>query len=109
MPDLATTAKAARVESQKEAEKTHAEYKERTKGNCTPTQEEIDLIKRGVPLFHKEDGSTQPVTRETTTTTRQMESGGSKGEYSTRVSRASSSERASVERTSQSSTEPKGE
>ena len=106
MPEHTTNTKTLRAEYQKENEKTHAEYKQRTMGNCTPTQEEIDLIKRGVPVFNKEDriAPSQPATHEPVTSTRHMESGGSKGEYSTRVSRASS------ERTSQSSlTESKGE
>ena len=55
MADRMATAKAALAESQKLVDESHAEYKERTKGTCTPTQEECDLIKLGAPVVQKKD------------------------------------------------------
>jgi hypothetical protein len=51
-------AKKAVAEEQKAAEKSRAEYAERTKGKPTPTQEENDLAMHGAHILeHEDDGS----------------------------------------------------
>ena len=51
-------AKKAVAEEQKAAEKSRAEYAERTKGKPTPTQEENDLAALGAHILeHEPDGS----------------------------------------------------
>ena len=90
MADPTAAAKAARAEDQKAVEKSRADYNEK-KIPCTPTQEEVDLIKLGAPVLHKRQGGgaiseSPPRQMET----RQMESG-SRGDYMTRASRSSPS------------------
>jgi hypothetical protein len=83
MADPAAAAKALRAEEQKAVEKSLADYKERTKGRPTPTQEECDLAKLGAPVEHKQESGAGPDPR----ATRQMESGAG-GAYQTRTAAA---------------------
>jgi hypothetical protein len=59
--DPATEAARKRVAEDKEiADRSRAEYAERTKGKPTPTQEECDLAVHGAHVVEKEDDGSGP-------------------------------------------------
>ena len=72
------------AESRKETERMKGDYKERSKGRPTPTQEENDMAALGAHIHRHEDDGSGPDPY----TTRHMEARPGGGEYRTRETTA---------------------